>query len=30
VHEVTLEDLILAYLAEDDAEASHTAWGVPA
>jgi ABC-2 type transport system ATP-binding protein len=30
VHEVTLEDLILAYLAEGDPQTSHTAWGVPA
>ena len=31
VHEVTLEDLILAYLAEGDTPASsHKAWGVPA
>ncbi len=31
VHEVTLEDLILAYLADGDPQAtSHTAWGVPA
>lgn len=30
VHDVSLEDLILAYLAEGDAETSHTAWGVPA
>ena len=30
VHEVTLEDLILAYLADGDTEASHAAWGVPA
>lgn len=30
VHEVTLEDLILAYLADGDTQASHTAWGVPA
>ena len=30
VHEVTLEDLVLAYLAEGDALGSHDAWGVPA
>jgi ABC-2 type transport system ATP-binding protein len=30
VHEVTLEDLILAYLADGETEASHEAWGVPA
>jgi ABC-2 type transport system ATP-binding protein len=30
VHEVTLEDLILAYLADGDTPASHKAWGVPA
>jgi ABC-2 type transport system ATP-binding protein len=30
VHELTLEDLILAYLADDDARANHDAWGVPA
>jgi ABC-2 type transport system ATP-binding protein len=30
VHEVTLEDLILAYLADGDTQASHDAWGVPA
>jgi ABC-2 type transport system ATP-binding protein len=30
VHEVTLEDLILAYLADGDTRGSHTAWGVPA
>jgi ABC-2 type transport system ATP-binding protein len=30
VHEVTLEDVILAYLADGDAEATHTAWGVAA
>jgi ABC-2 type transport system ATP-binding protein len=30
VHEVTLEDLILAYLADGDTPASHEAWGVPA
>jgi ABC-type multidrug transport system ATPase subunit len=30
VREVTLEDLILAYLAEGDTEASHAEWGVPA
>jgi ABC-2 type transport system ATP-binding protein len=29
-HEVTLEDLILAYLADGQAEASHEAWGVAA
>jgi ABC-2 type transport system ATP-binding protein len=29
-HEVTLEDLILAYLADGDTETSHEAWGVPA
>jgi ABC-2 type transport system ATP-binding protein len=30
VREVTLEDLILAYLADGDTQASHDAWGVPA
>ncbi|MBM0239013.1 ABC transporter ATP-binding protein [Micromonospora sp. ATA32] len=30
VREVTLEDLILAYLAEGDTEASHAEWGVSA
>ncbi|MBE1485325.1 ABC transporter ATP-binding protein [Plantactinospora soyae] len=30
VHELTLEDLILAYLADHDAQANHEAWGVPA
>ncbi|HET6215057.1 MAG TPA: ABC transporter ATP-binding protein [Micromonosporaceae bacterium] len=30
VHEVTLEDLVLAYLADGDTVTSHTAWGVPA
>jgi ABC-2 type transport system ATP-binding protein len=30
VHDVTLEDLILAYLAEGDPLASHDAWGVAA
>ncbi len=30
VHEVTLEDLILAYLAEGETQSSHEAWGVPA
>jgi ABC-2 type transport system ATP-binding protein len=30
VREPTLEDLILAYLADGDAQASHEAWGVPA
>jgi ABC-2 type transport system ATP-binding protein len=30
VHEVTLEDVILAYLAEGTTQASHSAWGVPA
>ena len=29
-HEVTLEDLILAYLAQGDPRPSHEAWGVPA
>jgi ABC-2 type transport system ATP-binding protein len=29
-HELTLEDLILAYLADGDARANHEAWGVPA
>ena len=29
-HELTLEDLILAYLANNDAQANHEAWGVPA
>jgi ABC-2 type transport system ATP-binding protein len=28
VHEVTLEDLILAYLADGHAQTSHAAWGV--
>ena len=30
VHEVTLEDLILAYLADGETESSHSAWGVAA
>jgi ABC-2 type transport system ATP-binding protein len=30
VHEVTLEDLVLAYLAEGGTQSSHEAWGVPA
>jgi ABC-2 type transport system ATP-binding protein len=30
VHEVTLEDLILAYLADGDTQANHEAWGAPA
>jgi ABC-type multidrug transport system ATPase subunit len=30
VHEVTLEDLILGYLADGDTQASHKEWGVPA
>jgi ABC-2 type transport system ATP-binding protein len=30
VREVTLEDLVLAYLADGDTQASHNAWGVPA
>lgn len=30
VHELTLEDLILAYLADTGAAATHEAWGVPA
>jgi ABC-2 type transport system ATP-binding protein len=30
VHELTLEDLILAYLADQDARAGHQAWGVAA
>jgi ABC-2 type transport system ATP-binding protein len=30
VHELSLEDLILAYLADSDAQANHEAWGVPA
>jgi ABC-type multidrug transport system ATPase subunit len=30
VHDMTLEDIILAYLADGDAQGSHTAWGVPA
>jgi len=30
VHEVTLEDLTLAYLADGDVQGSHRAWGVPA
>lgn len=30
VHEVTLEDLTLAYLADGDTRGSHQAWGVPA
>ena len=30
VHEVTLEDLILAYLAEGETQGSHEAWGVTA
>ncbi|NKQ56250.1 ABC transporter ATP-binding protein [Amycolatopsis sp. K13G38] len=29
-HELTLEDLILAYLADGDTRTSHDAWGVPA
>ncbi|HVW43381.1 MAG TPA: ABC transporter ATP-binding protein [Amycolatopsis sp.] len=29
-HQVTLEDLILAYLADGGTQASHDAWGVPA
>jgi ABC-2 type transport system ATP-binding protein len=29
-HELTLEDLILAYLADRHAQANHEAWGVPA
>jgi ABC-2 type transport system ATP-binding protein len=29
-HDVTLEDVILAHLADGDAQASHEAWGVPA
>ena len=29
-HELTLEDLILGYLADRDAQANHEAWGVPA
>jgi ABC-2 type transport system ATP-binding protein len=28
-HEVTLEDVILAYLADGEAEDSNTAWVVP-
>jgi ABC-2 type transport system ATP-binding protein len=28
--EVSLEDLVLAYLADGDTQASHEAWGVPA
>jgi ABC-2 type transport system ATP-binding protein len=30
VHEVTLEDLVLAYLADGETQASHDEWGVPA
>jgi len=30
VHDVTLEDVILAYLADGETQTSHTAWGVPA
>lgn len=30
VHDVTLEDLILAYLADGETPVSHTAWEVPA
>jgi ABC-2 type transport system ATP-binding protein len=30
MHDVSLEDLILAYLADGDVPASHTAWEVPA
>jgi ABC-2 type transport system ATP-binding protein len=30
VHEVTMEDLILAYLAEGQTETTHAAWGVSA
>jgi ABC-2 type transport system ATP-binding protein len=30
VHEVTLEDIVLAYLAEGDTPSTHTAWEVPA
>ncbi|MDG6106154.1 ABC transporter ATP-binding protein [Dactylosporangium aurantiacum] len=30
VHELSLEDLILAYLDSGDARANHEAWGVPA
>jgi len=30
VHEVSLEDVILAYLADGEAQASHEEWGVPA
>lgn len=30
VHDVTLEDIILAYLADSEPRASHTAWGVRA
>jgi ABC-2 type transport system ATP-binding protein len=30
VHEVTLEDLILAYLADGETQTSHDAWGVSA
>jgi ABC-2 type transport system ATP-binding protein len=30
VHEVTLEDLILAYLADGETVTNHSAWGVPA
>ena len=29
-HEVTLEDIILAYLADGETQASHEAWGVRA
>jgi ABC-2 type transport system ATP-binding protein len=30
VHEVTLEDVVLAYLADGETQTSHTEWGVPA
>ncbi|MFD0823042.1 ABC transporter ATP-binding protein, partial [Micromonospora zhanjiangensis] len=30
VRDVSLEDTILAYLAEGETRASHTEWGVPA
>jgi ABC-type multidrug transport system ATPase subunit len=30
VHQVTLEDIILAYLAEGGTQSTHEAWGVPA
>ncbi|GAB3845015.1 hypothetical protein GCM10027610_060470 [Dactylosporangium cerinum] len=30
VHELSLEDLILAYLASNDAQSNHEAWGVTA